>query len=426
MRSTEQRLTEQADGVQQGSAASDLALVRRVQQGDRSAFDLLVVKYQHKILKLIMRYVRDSSEAMDVAQEAFLKAESAEMSSLAADLEAKLRAARQLAPAEGDAATLAQALRDIIEPFDYLERNLPEGYRLDGQAALQQINSREFYTRIAREALAAAANKPQPKGATIPAGWTVRDRSDLELGAIDIEGPGHPRMNLTTNHGNPAWRTLHALGKALLQAPAPAQQDGEQKAQDAAFSWHYNAEPDVRDDRLWFDHGWKDGVAWARTSAPAVAHVPGLPPLPEPTDFNYEVRWGYTASQMHAYAREASVAAHAASAPASWNLMPAEPTPEMRKAGYGALEKSDWPPAMSLDAVYKAWIAAAPAALTADDLELCRQWFCSVHDLNEGHLERADFVLAEKIYRALGMRVPGSVADPLRTFDVPVQPTGGA
>ena len=74
MRSTEQRLTEQADGVRQGSAASDLALVRRVQQGDRSAFDLLVIKYQHKILKLIMRYVRDSSEAMDVAQEAFLKA----------------------------------------------------------------------------------------------------------------------------------------------------------------------------------------------------------------------------------------------------------------------------------------------------------------------------------------------------------------
>jgi RNA polymerase sigma-70 factor (ECF subfamily) len=57
-----------------GSGAADLALVKRVQQGDRSAFDLLVVKYQHRILKLIMRYVRDPSEAMDVAQEAFLKA----------------------------------------------------------------------------------------------------------------------------------------------------------------------------------------------------------------------------------------------------------------------------------------------------------------------------------------------------------------
>ncbi len=49
-------------------------LVDRVQQGDKSAFDLLVLKYQHKIIKLIMRYVRDPTEAMDVAQEAFLKA----------------------------------------------------------------------------------------------------------------------------------------------------------------------------------------------------------------------------------------------------------------------------------------------------------------------------------------------------------------
>jgi RNA polymerase sigma-70 factor, ECF subfamily len=74
MGSTEQRLTEQPDRHPPGSGAADLALIRRVQQGDRSAFDLLVVKYQHKIVKLIMRYVRDSAEALDVAQEAFLKA----------------------------------------------------------------------------------------------------------------------------------------------------------------------------------------------------------------------------------------------------------------------------------------------------------------------------------------------------------------
>src|SRR5690606_1955378 len=74
MRSTERRLMEPGDAQKSGSGASDLALIKRVQQGDKSAFDLLVVKYQHKILKLIMRYVRDPSEAMDVAQEAFLKA----------------------------------------------------------------------------------------------------------------------------------------------------------------------------------------------------------------------------------------------------------------------------------------------------------------------------------------------------------------
>jgi RNA polymerase sigma-70 factor, ECF subfamily len=74
MRSTEQRLAEQVERHPPGSGAADLALIKRVQQGDRSAFDLLVVKYQHKIVKLIMRYVRDPSEALDVAQEAFLKA----------------------------------------------------------------------------------------------------------------------------------------------------------------------------------------------------------------------------------------------------------------------------------------------------------------------------------------------------------------
>jgi RNA polymerase sigma-70 factor (ECF subfamily) len=54
--------------------ASDLALVRRVQKGDKSAFDALVLKYQHRVLKLVQRYVRDVQEAEDVTQEAFIKA----------------------------------------------------------------------------------------------------------------------------------------------------------------------------------------------------------------------------------------------------------------------------------------------------------------------------------------------------------------
>jgi RNA polymerase sigma-70 factor (ECF subfamily) len=52
----------------------DLELVRRVQKGDKSAFDLLVRKYQHKVLKLVSRYLRDPADAEDVAQEAFIKA----------------------------------------------------------------------------------------------------------------------------------------------------------------------------------------------------------------------------------------------------------------------------------------------------------------------------------------------------------------
>jgi len=54
--------------------ASDKKLVERVQKGDKGAFDLLVLKYQHKIVNLIMRYVRDPELALDIAQEAFIKA----------------------------------------------------------------------------------------------------------------------------------------------------------------------------------------------------------------------------------------------------------------------------------------------------------------------------------------------------------------
>lgn len=56
------------------SEPTDAQLVRRVQKGDKGAFDLLVLKYQHKIVNLVMRYVRDPDQALDISQEAFLKA----------------------------------------------------------------------------------------------------------------------------------------------------------------------------------------------------------------------------------------------------------------------------------------------------------------------------------------------------------------
>lgn len=52
----------------------DRLLVERAQAGDRRAFDLLVLKYQHRLVKLIGRYVRDHAEVLDVAQESFIKA----------------------------------------------------------------------------------------------------------------------------------------------------------------------------------------------------------------------------------------------------------------------------------------------------------------------------------------------------------------
>ena len=54
--------------------SSDSKLVKRVQKGDKGAFDLLVLKYQHKIVNLVMRYVRDPELALDITQEAFIKA----------------------------------------------------------------------------------------------------------------------------------------------------------------------------------------------------------------------------------------------------------------------------------------------------------------------------------------------------------------
>ena len=52
----------------------DQQLVERVQKGDKRAFDLLVLKYQHKIFAVISRFIRDHAEVQDVAQDAFIKA----------------------------------------------------------------------------------------------------------------------------------------------------------------------------------------------------------------------------------------------------------------------------------------------------------------------------------------------------------------
>ena len=52
----------------------DQQLVERVQRGEKAAFDLLVIKYQRKIFRLLSRLIRDPGEVEDVAQEAFIKA----------------------------------------------------------------------------------------------------------------------------------------------------------------------------------------------------------------------------------------------------------------------------------------------------------------------------------------------------------------
>jgi RNA polymerase sigma-70 factor (ECF subfamily) len=52
----------------------DQQLVERAQRGDKHAFELLVTKYQRKLIRLLSRFIRDTTEVEDVAQEAFIKA----------------------------------------------------------------------------------------------------------------------------------------------------------------------------------------------------------------------------------------------------------------------------------------------------------------------------------------------------------------
>jgi RNA polymerase sigma-70 factor (ECF subfamily) len=65
---------EQSERSRMSEAQVDQLLVEQVQKGDKKAFDLLINKYQHRIVSLVTRYVSDHSEAQDVAQEAFIKA----------------------------------------------------------------------------------------------------------------------------------------------------------------------------------------------------------------------------------------------------------------------------------------------------------------------------------------------------------------
>src|SRR6478609_3994857 len=63
-----------AELQQSESARADFELVKLVQQGHKRSFDLLVIKYQSRVLSIVGRFVRDAAEAQDVAQETFIKA----------------------------------------------------------------------------------------------------------------------------------------------------------------------------------------------------------------------------------------------------------------------------------------------------------------------------------------------------------------
>ena len=57
-----------------GSNEADKLLIERVKRGEKAAFDALVIKYQQRVVNLVSRFVRSHADALDVTQEAFLKA----------------------------------------------------------------------------------------------------------------------------------------------------------------------------------------------------------------------------------------------------------------------------------------------------------------------------------------------------------------
>jgi len=62
------------EGLSSESARADFELVKLVQQGNKRSFDLLVIKYQSRVISIVGRFVKDPAEAQDVAQETFIKA----------------------------------------------------------------------------------------------------------------------------------------------------------------------------------------------------------------------------------------------------------------------------------------------------------------------------------------------------------------
>lgn len=84
------------------------------------------------------------------------------------------------AQAGGDAGLL-QALRDITDPIGAMQREVPEGYKLDGHAALAAADKPQWYKNRAERALAAYAAQPVAEAAAQPSQAPVREDWELSI-----------------------------------------------------------------------------------------------------------------------------------------------------------------------------------------------------------------------------------------------------
>jgi|SRR5574344_9749 RNA polymerase sigma-70 factor, ECF subfamily len=115
---------------------ADLALIKQVQQGNKQAYNLLVKKYQYKVVSIAQKYVFDPSDAQDIAQEAFIKAYQA------------------LASFRGDSAFYTWLYRITVntamnylntngKKSSFVDINTPDIESYDGSERLHQIDNPE-------------------------------------------------------------------------------------------------------------------------------------------------------------------------------------------------------------------------------------------------------------------------------------------
>lgn len=178
-------------------------------------------------------------------------------------------------------------------------------------------------------------------------------------------------------------------------------------------------------------------AAWNGRAALAAAEAqPVVPIIAARYRNSKEGAWSYTDKDIGGIEadgwREVVYLCDANAAPVSQPVAVPQVTDDMARA-YLAANKAYWAEvdaAPSRPGVWRdgtpheatlvglrAALAAAPAApavqpLTDAELELCRQWFDALQDTNGGYLDRADYVLAARLYRVLGMRVPSSITGP--------------
>jgi hypothetical protein len=112
----------------------------------------------------------------------------------------------------------------------------------DGYATWQEAATAERLRRIRAERALAAT----PAAPSVPEGWAVRDRSDLEPGAIDLTSPGGERVNLLPCHRDAHSRTLYALASALLAAaPQPGAHGADGRPNEPACRRKVRVDPPV-------------------------------------------------------------------------------------------------------------------------------------------------------------------------------------